>query len=293
MLVSMFRPTIMAFAIIMGIGITADLAQAQSPTQMQARPRFDDSRAFKRETAARFTSLPSVRAIMIQAVASQEALPGTATGPGMVDSFCGCGFDRTGRLTQPTSCAAMRGIDDENMGVVDVVRLVDPEAIARHLACFREGSNRCVRDGLRIGGVSCCEMADRDFASSLKDPSLYMLAPKPLADRLRGLVPGRATAGSPELCGVAIDESRGVFSAPARLNGALARAALVASERYGAELPLPAVDLQSLAHSIPPTRADVGVERFVRFRFGVAQRLMDRYLASVALSDDQRRIGLR
>ncbi|WP_216075147.1 hypothetical protein, partial [Acinetobacter baumannii] len=78
-----------------------------------------------------------------------------------------------------------------------------------------------------------CDMADRDFVSARNDPTLYALAPKPLADRLRGLVPGRAAAGSPEFCGVAIDAERGVFSVPAALNGLFARAALVAGERYG------------------------------------------------------------
>ncbi|MBY0360663.1 MAG: hypothetical protein K2X45_02050 [Phreatobacter sp.] len=268
------------------------MAQSQ-PAQPTRQNRFDESRAFKRDIAARFTSMPNLVTTMLLAIGAQEAVPGTQTGPGMVDAFCGCSFDRGGRLTQPTVCAAMRGIDDEAQARMDHVRLVDVEAIARNLACFREGSNRCVRDGLRLGGVRCCEMSDKDFVSALKDPALYLLAPKPLADRLRGLVPGRASPGSPEMCGVAIDADRGVYSVPPRLNGALARAALLSSERYGAELPLPVIDLMALAQATPPTRGEIAIERLVRSRYGVAARIMDRYLATVPLSDEQKRIGLR
>lgn len=258
----------------------------------QQRQRFDEARSFRRDVAQRFAVVPNMTSFLVQAMASQEMASRTDD-PTLVDPVCGCRFDKSGRLLQPTTCAAMRGIDDEEAARVDVFSLIDVGIVARNLACFREGNRVCVRDGMRFGGVTCCDMSDKDFVSSRNDPSLYVLAPKPLAERLRNLVPGRASTGSPEVCGIAIDAERGVYSAPAHMNGMLARAALVAGERYGAELPMPSLDLIALAHSVAPTRGEVAVERMVRFRYATANALMNRYLRLVPVSATQRAIGIR
>ena len=281
--------------------VLALLALVAVVASCAAAGRFDESRSFDRDYAQRFLFQKSTSGFLVGALFAQLRPSERGRGAGsavrgpddvLVDDVCGCSFDRKGRLTDPTHCAAMRGVEDEGEAFMSSFTVVDPQAVARPLACFREGSRACVDDGgAMLGGVSCCRRVDKDFAGALRDPHFAMLAPAPLARRLSGLVPGRASETSPEMCGFRIDEAAGVFSLPHRFDGMVARSMLYAGRRYGTLPPVPADVLAAISSRSPASVFEIARERMSRLTFRAPDRTLDAALKAAPIPNAFRQLG--
>lgn len=259
-----------------------------------AQRQFGDERAFDRAHAAKFKVGLSVSGVLRNAMVVDEGkmgMNGWTAAPTVKEPVCGCDMKADGTLSDPTRCEALRGVADEDMAVVAPLPLINFENVVSRLACFQRGLPACMRGGVTVGGMSCCSTHDDGARAVFNDPTFYSIAPKPLVDRLAGLVPGNAAPGSPVMCGIAIDKEAGVFSTPRSMDGMMARMMIYASERYGAFTGATPDVLSRIELANPPGRFEILRERASRLRFRAQSAVMTKYLRANPPSEGMRSLG--
>lgn len=277
-------------------GFVALWALAAMPGSASAQKLFNDDRSFDKSHALKFASAISPLGVMTRAMFFDAAAPspsGARRPASVKEPACGCEFKEDGSLLEPTRCEAMRGVADESKAVVSTIVLMPIEDVVSHMMCFRSGLKACESGGVTVGGISCCLAQERGVPSAARDPNFHLVAPLVLVEKLAGMKPGRAAAGSPTMCGFSYDSAAGVFSVPERFDGLLARMYIYANQRYGAQTPATLDVLKKISETRPPTAFELARERYIRFQYRAPSDVMQPYVRATRPSYGLQSLGIR
>lgn len=166
------------------------------------------------------------------------------------DDVCGCHYLSSGRVINPDQCSPIGAAGSEDLARIGIIRMVGYDRL-RRAAIPGEGSEL-----QRLNALSRGErfQAELKINQMLRDPHLAILAPLPVADRVRHLEIGKVAGDAPTWprCGIRVNERS--FSPPPQLNGFAARALLYAATRYNIAVNYPLGQLKRVSDQFPPSQ---------------------------------------
>lgn len=169
------------------------------------------------------------------------------------DDVCGCHYLPSGRVINPDQCSPIGATGSEDLARVGLIRIVGFDRL-RRAVIPGEGSEQS-----RLNALSRAERfrVENQLRVMLKDPHLAILAPLPVADRVRHLEIGKVAETAPTWPHCAIRVNDRSFSPPPQLNGFVARAMLYAAARYGVSVEFPLGQLKRVSDQYPPSQWEI------------------------------------
>ncbi len=180
------------------------------------------------------------------------------------DDVCGCHYLPSGRVINPDQCAPIGATGSADLARIGVVRVVGYDRLRR--AVIRgEGSEQS-----RLNALSRHERfrVEVRLKTILRDPHLAILAPLPVADRVRHMEIGKVASEVRPWPHCAIRLSERSFTPPPQLNGFVARAMLYAAIRYGVPLDYTLGQLKRVSDQFPPSAWEIERDGLIRKYMG-------------------------